>query len=123
MLKGHRSLFCFFFDFFLLKVSGKTLCLSNIHFALAYFTVILLLYFAIKLPIWQVLIKTRLDSIPKENTFVFARTIKGSMDHLRGWDSVSSNVKEIEGSLHQPKFITSTKLQKCCNSLTDSGTK
>ena len=34
------------------------------------------------------------------------------MDHLRGWDCVSSNVKEIEGSLRQPKSITSTKLRK-----------
>ena len=56
----------------------------------------------------------------KRNTFVFARAIKGSMDHLRGWDSVSSNVKEIEGSLHQPKSITSTKLQKCHSSLTET---
>ena len=33
------------------------------------------------------------------------------MDHLRGWDCVTSNVREIvEGSLRQPKSITSTKL-------------
>jgi len=34
------------------------------------------------------------------------------MDHLRGWDCVSNNVKEIEGVLRQPKSITSTKLRK-----------
>ena len=34
------------------------------------------------------------------------------MDHLRGWDCVSSNVKEIKGLLCQPKSITSTKLRK-----------
>ena len=60
----------------------------------------------------EVLIKTQLDSIPKPNTFVFARATKGSMDHLRGWDCMTSNVREIEGSLHQPKSITSTKLRK-----------
>ena len=60
----------------------------------------------------EVLLKRRPDSIPKENIFVFARATKGSMDHLRGWDCVSSNVKEIEGVLRQPKSITSTKLRK-----------
>jgi len=33
------------------------------------------------------------------------------MDHLRSWDCVSNNVKEIEGLLRQPKSITSTKLR------------
>ena len=60
----------------------------------------------------EVLLKRRPDSIPKENTFVFARGTKRSMDHLRGWDCVSNNVKEIEGVLRQPKSITSTKLRK-----------
>ena len=32
------------------------------------------------------------------------------MDHLRGWDCVSNNLKEIKGVLRQPKSITSTKL-------------
>ena len=60
----------------------------------------------------ELLIERRPTSIPKENPFVFARATKGSMDHLRGWDWVYSNVKEIEGSLRQPKSITSTKLRK-----------
>ena len=60
----------------------------------------------------ELLIERQLTRIQKENPFVFARATKGSMDHLRGWDCVSSNVKEIEGSLRQPKLITSTKLRK-----------
>ena len=60
----------------------------------------------------EVLLKRRPDSIPKENTFVFASATKGSMDHLRGWDCISNNVKEIEGVLRQPKSITSTKLRQ-----------
>ena len=31
----------------------------------------------------EVLLKRRPNRIPKENTFVFARATKGSMDHLR----------------------------------------
>ena len=34
------------------------------------------------------------------------------MEHLRGWDSTSSNVKEMKGLLRQPKSITSTRLRK-----------
>ena len=52
------------------------------------------------------------DSIPKQNIFVFAWATKGSVDHLRGWDCVTSNVREIEGSLCQRKSITSTKLRR-----------
>ena len=52
------------------------------------------------------------DSIPKQNIFVFAWATKGSVDHLRGWDCVTSNVREIKGSLRQPKSITSTKLRR-----------
>ena len=47
----------------------------------------------------ELLIERRLTIIPKENPFVFAGATKGSMDHPRGWDCVSSDVKEIEGSL------------------------
>ena len=46
-----------------------------------------------------IIIERRLTIIPKENPFVFAGATKGSMDHLIGWDCVSSDVKEIEGSL------------------------
>lgn len=63
----------------------------------------------------EVLIKTRPDSIPKQNNFVFARATNGpwtTMDHLRGWDCVTSNIREIEGSHRQTKSITSTKLRK-----------
>ena len=34
------------------------------------------------------------------------------MGHLRGWDCVSDNVKEIQATLKKPKEITSTKLRK-----------
>ena len=48
----------------------------------------------------ELLIERRPTNIPKETPFVFAGvTTKGSTDHLRGWDCVSSDVKEIEGSL------------------------
>ncbi|XP_067043919.1 uncharacterized protein [Acropora muricata] len=60
----------------------------------------------------ELLIEKRPDSIPQENKFVFARATKGSLGHLRGWDSVSDNVKEIQASLKKPKEITSTKLRK-----------
>ena len=60
----------------------------------------------------ELLIERRPTSIPKENPFVFACATKGSIDHLRGWDCVSSYVKEIESSLREPKSITSTKLRK-----------
>lgn len=58
------------------------------------------------------MIEKRPESIPQENKFVFARATKGSLDHLRGWDSVSDNVKEVQASLKKPKEITSTKLRK-----------
>ena len=60
----------------------------------------------------ELLIEKRPDSIPQENKFVFARATKRSLGHLRGWDSVSDNVKEIQASLKKPKEITSTKLRK-----------
>ena len=58
------------------------------------------------------MILKRTESIPEENKFVFARASKGSMGHIRGWDSVSENVKDIQASLKKPKEITSTKLKK-----------
>ena len=58
------------------------------------------------------LIEKRPDSIPREKKFVFARASKGSLGHLRGWDCVSDNVKEIQATLKKPKEITSTKLRK-----------
>ena len=60
----------------------------------------------------ELLIEKRPDTISQENKFVFARASKGSLGHLRGWDSVSDNVKEIEATLKKPKEITSTKLRK-----------
>ena len=60
----------------------------------------------------ELLILKRTESIPEENKFVFARASKGSMGHIRGWDSVSENVKDIQASLKKPKEITSTKLKK-----------
>ena len=60
----------------------------------------------------ELVIEKRLESILQENMFVFARASKGSLGHLRGWDSVSDNVKEIEATLKKPKEITNTKLQK-----------
>ena len=47
----------------------------------------------------ELLIERRPTIIPKETPFIFAGATKGSTDHLRGWDCVSSDVKEIEGSL------------------------
>ena len=60
----------------------------------------------------ELLIAKRPESIPEDNKFIFARATKGSLGHLRGWDSVSDNVREIEASLKKPKEITSTKLRK-----------
>ncbi|XP_067038855.1 uncharacterized protein [Acropora muricata] len=60
----------------------------------------------------ELLIAKRPESIPEDNKFIFARATKGSLGHLRGWDSVSDNVREIEASLKKPKDITSTKLRK-----------
>ena len=48
-------------------------------------------------------------AVPQENPFVFAHTTKGYMDHLRGWDCVSNNVKETE--------------EVYCNGVTNSSTK
>ena len=60
----------------------------------------------------ELLITKRPSTIPSANEFVFARATKGSLGHLRGWDCVSANVKEVQGSMKEPKAITSTKLRK-----------
>ena len=60
----------------------------------------------------ELLINKRPESIPQDNKYVFARSSKGSLGHLRGWDCVSANVKDIERNLKMPKEITSTKLRK-----------
>ena len=60
----------------------------------------------------ELLITKRPSTTPSANEFVFARATKGSLGHLRGWDCVSANVKEVQGSLKEPKAITSTKLRK-----------
>lgn len=60
----------------------------------------------------ELLITKRPSAIPSANKFVFARATRGSLGHLRGWDCVSANVKEVQGYLKEPKAITSTKLRK-----------
>jgi len=59
----------------------------------------------------ELLIKKRPKDIPECNKFIFARPSRGSVNHLRGCDSLSENVSELP-QLKQPQTITSTRLRK-----------
>jgi len=50
--------------------------------------------------------------IPGENPFIFARSSRQSLEHMRAWDCLRKFATECEPPLSNPTNITSTKLRK-----------